>query len=222
VSADADSEAVGPEPYTFGADVPLNPVPAGRTVLISGSSVAGARRLLLRLIAPADETEGAVVVETNGTGRQVLADCPTDVIETVGVVDCVSFQQGAGDLPDQVRGVSTPGDLTGIGMRVSALYELLHGSDVDRVRAGLNSLTTLLTYSDLRTVSRFTHTLTGRVAASDGFGALVIDPEAVDEQTVGTLTQFCDGRIDLREGDESPQLRAKGLVDQPTGWVDFP
>jgi hypothetical protein len=213
--------AVEPAPFSFRSDLPINPIPAGRSLLVAGPSVAGARRLLLELTAPADATEGGIVIETNGTGQQVLADCPPDVVERVGVVDCVSLRQGASDLPEQVRGVSTPGDLTGIGMRVSALYESLHGSGIDRVRTGLHSLTTLLTYSDLRTVSRFTHTLTGRVAASDGLGVLVIDPNAVDERVVSTLTQFCDGRIDLRSEEGGPELRIRGFPDQPSGWLGF-
>jgi hypothetical protein len=106
-------------------------------------------------------------------------------------------------------------------MRFSDLHMEFERAGIDRVRTSVVSLSTLLTYSDLRTVSRFVHTLAGRIDRLDGLGVLVIDPANHDERTVSTLGQFCTGRIDVRDAPEGPELRARGLPDQPREWTAF-
>jgi hypothetical protein len=57
-----------------------------------------------------------------------------------------------------------------------------------------------------------------------GIGIFVIDPDSNDEQSVSTLTQLRDGRVDLREpetGDGDGELRVRGLTEQPREWTPF-
>lgn len=207
------------------AHLPLAPVRAGRTIVVRGGSVDGADELVLRGTTPAAEDEGAIVVSTNSTGRTLLADrrdhdCG-EAGDRVCVVDCVSLQQGRDTGARNVKGVSTPGDLTGVGMRTSAFYEALDNAGVARIRLGLLSVSTLLMYAELRTVSRFVHTLTGRVSATDGVALLALDADSHDEQAVNTIEGLCDGRIDVRVADGRPELRIEGLSDQPEGWLSI-
>ncbi|MFB6157546.1 MAG: hypothetical protein ABEJ34_06875 [Haloferacaceae archaeon] len=208
--------------YAF-PDLPLDPVRPGRTVLVEGGNVDGATEFVLRATDPGDD-EGAVLVSTNATGEALLedrADYGCGGGERVCVVDCVSLQQGRNPDDERVKGVSTPADLTGVGMRTSAFYQLLRDEGIERVRVGLLSVSTLLMYSELRRVSRFIHVLAGRVSATDGVAFLAVDPGSHDEQAVSTLQQFCDGRVEFRtEGDER-QLRAVGLPGQPAEWRPF-
>ena len=95
------------------------------------------------------------------------------------------------------------------------------GNDVERVRTGLFSLSTLLSFDDLRTVSRFVHTLVGRINSVDGLGVFLLDPASHDERAVRTLTQFCAGRIEVRESDSVTELRAQGMPEQPDGWLSL-
>jgi hypothetical protein len=107
-------------------------------------------------------------------------------------------------------------------MRFSDVYGDFRRSDVDRVRTAICSVSTLLTFSDLKTVSRFVHTLVGRVGQVDGLGVLLVDPSNHDDRAASTLSQFCDGRIDVRaDENDTPELRARGLSDQPRGWQSF-
>ncbi|QKY20122.1 hypothetical protein B4589_006910 [Halolamina sp. CBA1230] len=55
----------------------------------------------------------------------------------------------------------------------------------------------------------------------DGLGVLLIDPTIHDDRTVSTLSQFCTGRIDVREGEAGPELRARGLPEQPRERLAF-
>ncbi|MFB6270594.1 MAG: hypothetical protein ABEH83_11655, partial [Halobacterium sp.] len=68
--------------------------------------------------------------------------------------------------PDSVRGVTDPGDLTGVGIAVS---EFLDGLPADATPAVcVDSLTTLLQYSSPERTYRFLQVLCGRVLAADG------------------------------------------------------
>jgi hypothetical protein len=116
---------------------------------------------------------------------------------------------------------SSAKDLTGIGMRYSKLYQGFHTEGLTLVRTGLFSISTLLSLTDLQTVSRFLHTLIGRVSKVDGLGVFPIDPAMHDEQVLHTISQFCNDRIDVRESDDGPELRVQGLADQDSDWASF-
>lgn len=207
--------------YTF-ADLPVPPIRPGTSVLLSGPTHAGTRQLAFRLLVGGDD-EGTIVITTNARARRVIEDCRTAGL-TVGpdrtaVVDCVG--DGDDDLPARVVGVSGPADLTGVGMRYSKLYRTFHEAGLDRVRTGVCSVSTLLSFSDLQTVSRFVHTMVGRIDSVDGFGVFLIDPETQDARTVSTVGQFCGARIEVRDGDAGPELRTRGLVTGNGDWTPF-
>lgn len=208
--------------YEF-ADLPLSGIRAGTTVLVAGPFHAGARRLGLQMLGgPRDE--GAIVVTTNQRAERIVEEFSRSGVEvardSAAIIDCVGDPDA--ELPARLVTVSGPADLTGIGMRFSDVYTDFRRNGIDRVRTGLCSVSTLLTFSDLKTVSRFVHTLVGRVGQVDGLGVLLIDPSNHDERAVSTLSQFCDGRIDVRaDENDRPELRARGLSDQPRGWQSF-
>lgn len=205
--------------YEFG-DLPVEGIRPGTTILLSGPMHAGTRELGMQLLAGPSE-EGAVVISTNQRAKRIAADCERIGIELaadrVAILDCVGDADA--DISARVLPVSGPADLTGVGMRYSDVNREFHRSGLDRVRTGLFSVSTLLSFGDLRTVSRFVHTLAGRVDSVDGLGVLVIDPTIHDDQITSTLGQFCAGRIEVRERDGSPELRVRGLPDQPRDWM---
>lgn len=214
-------------PYEFASDLPLNGIEPGTNLLVAGPTMGGARRLALRLVADAtDRGEGMLLVSTDKGSRKVLSECDglcTDLERSpVGVVDCVSSGSGRGQFADSIETVSSPGDLTGIGIGFSGLYQNIHQSGTERVRAGLYSISTLLMYADFQTVSRFIHTVSGRIAATNGLGVFLIDPATQDEKVVSTMTQLCDAKVDVRERDDGgSELRVRGLRDQPRDWTPF-
>jgi hypothetical protein len=69
-------------------------------------------------------------------------------------------------------------------------------------------------YVDLRKLFQFAQTLSGRIDSAGGLGVFTLDPTTHDTQTVNTLSQVADGRIDIREpeeGDADGELRIRGL-----------
>jgi hypothetical protein len=198
--------------------LPLEPIPAGTNILLSGPSINGTRQLLLELLADNDGNDGVMLVSTDDS-----AEATAKAFEDAGgvfdtsrtcVLDCTK-DGTSGDGP--IREVSSPADLTGIGMEFSSLYESLLGREHPRARIGLDSVSTLLMFAeDFRAVFRFLHTLTSRIRTGEGLGVATIDPEATDQKALGTISQAFDARFDVREGGE---FRVRGLDDQPDGWL---
>mgnify|MGYP000424436083 FL=1 len=205
--------------YVFDG-VPVEPVPPGTNVLVTGPSLGGLRQLLLRLLSGSAE-EGALIVTADVSASEAVTDFEA-VAGTVDpsrtcLIDCA--QESDGTESDRIHGVATPGDLTGIGMAFSTLYEQLYASGITRVRTGLYTLGPLLVYADdVRPVYRFLHTVTGRIRAADGLGVCAVDPAAQDERTIQSVAQAFDGKVELRQHDDGHELRTHGFSDQPDGW----
>lgn len=210
--------------YEFRPNLPLNPVRAGTNVLVTGSGIGGTRELVLQLLT-GPEAEGLVYVTTDQNGREAVEAYEqwgdSYDPERMAIVDCTQNSKESEEF--NVCSVSSPSDLTGIGMQFSSLYEQLYQAGTEKVRVGLYSLAPVLMYAaDFRPIYRFLHTLTGRISTADGFGICAIDPETQEKKTMGSLAQLFDGRIDVRKHDDGGyELRTSGLRDQPEGWQRF-
>lgn len=94
-----------------------------------------------------------------------------------------------------VRSVSTPGDLTGLGIAISEYLSEWHNNGKQTVVC-FHSLTPLLQYADTRRVFQFLHVLTRRVTSASATAHYHMDPTAHDEQTVRTLASLFDHVVD--------------------------
>lgn len=216
-------------PYHFDSSVPVQEVRPGSTIFVAGPAMSPARDLALSLAtAGGDIGEGTAFVSTNTRSEKLLSRCARvsagyDPTRTT-VIDCSSGDAGQSSTGAMVEKLSGPGDLTGMGIQLSTTYQRFHGEGITRIRTGIVSVSTLLMYTDVRTVFRFLHTLTGRISAIGGLGIFFIDPESHDTKSTNMLTQVSDGRIDVREatGDgQDGELRVRGLPDHPRDWHPF-
>ncbi|MFB6299736.1 MAG: RAD55 family ATPase [Halobacteriales archaeon] len=170
--------------------------------------------------------EGGLLVSTNRDAESVISDFESRTqqpLSLLRLVDCVSEQQNApGTLSeDVVEYVSSPADLTGIGIGVSEQLQGLGEQGVNGIRIGFYSLSTLLMYAEVETVFRFLHVLTGRVSGADGLGLFSIDPTTHDQGTVNTLKQLFDGMIELRDENGTRQIRIQGIEDISSEWREL-
>jgi len=215
------------ERYAFGESLPIAPVDPGSTVFVAGPAMSPAEDLATTMVADGCHgEEGSLFISTNTTCERLLDGCrrthPDLDASRVGVIDCTGQVSGDRSHEAEVKYISTQSDLTGIGMKFSALYESLYMASGGPVRAGLVTLSSLSMYSDLRTLYQFVQTLSARIDSAGGLGVFAIDPTTHDEQSINTLSQVADGRIDVREADDADgQLRVRGLPDQPDGWQPF-
>jgi KaiC/GvpD/RAD55 family RecA-like ATPase len=188
-------------------DVEVDP---GTNLLVSGPPLTGKRSLAFDVLAAGTEKgEGAIVVSTKDGAERVLSDFATRTPyedKPVAVVDCVTRQQGVGDVDeddDRIKYTSSPVDMTGIGIKLSEFLQAFYRDrGIQRNRIVLHSLSTLLMYADLQTTFRFLHVFTGRIQSVDGLGLFVIDSTAHEEQTMNTLKQLFDGIVTTHEEGE--------------------
>lgn len=210
--------------YSVDTDFPADSISRGTNLLVTGPPMTGKGDLLIRLLAEGfRHDEGAVVVTTQDGPNRVHADITdrlgVESVADLGVVDCTG-QESDRTADDRIRYVSSPADLTGIGMASSELIEAF--TDRGRgTRMGLHSLSQLLMYADVKTVFRFLHILTGRISSADALGVCTLDSEAHDGQTVHTVRQLFDGMIETRTGRDSREFRVRGLDGVDDGWTPF-
>lgn len=86
-----------------------------------------------------------------------------------------------------VTTVSSPGELTGLNVRIREVLSEWENEDRP-IKLCFHSLTTLYQYVDTRTLFRFCHTVTRQVSAVNGQSHFHINPDAVDQQTVAMLS----------------------------------
>lgn len=145
-------------------------------------------------------------------------DGPTDpenlgfVVVGDGVRSATAAQPLAeGPTPDSlgptVVSVSSPADLTGIGIKLGNFFSDW-ADDGNRLVLCFHTLTTFLQYTDLETVYRFIHVLTGRVRSANGVAHYHLDPSAHDERTANSLSGLFDAVVEP-DGNGAWQIKSR-------------
>ncbi len=192
--------------YELGPAFENKSVDAGTNILISGPALSGKRKLTMDGLAHGSNNgDGTVIVTTRDSSDRVLTDfsslldSPEDA--HIGIVDCVTQHQGRSTSDtDRVKYTSSPVDMTGIGIKFSEFVEEFYTErGVTKNRVAIDSLSTLLMYSDLQTVFRFMHVLTSRIEDADAIGFHVLESTAHDAETMNTLKQLFDGMVSVDE-----------------------
>jgi KaiC/GvpD/RAD55 family RecA-like ATPase len=192
--------------YELGQDFDNTSVDPGTNILISGPPLTGKRRLAMDVLAyGAASGDGSVIVTTRDSSDRVLSDFRSRLTDPddadIGIVDCVTQHQGrsASDT-ELVKYASSPVDMTGIGIKFSEFVEEFYTQrGVRKNRVLMDSLSTLLMYSDLQTVFRFMHVFTSRIEDADALGVHVIESTAHDAEAMNTMKQLFDGVIEVTD-----------------------
>jgi hypothetical protein len=202
--------------------VPGLTIDPGQTVLLTGPPMTGKRSLALDLLAASfDADDAALVVSTMRPVSEALSTLQSATGASparLRGIDCSRDPAGEGL---HVSSVSSPSDLTGIGMHADRhLGELADAGY--RSRIGVVSISTMLPLTEFRPVYRFLHVLTGRAAATGGTGVFVLDSEAHDDRVVAALTSLFDSRVDIRAGDEGHEVRVLDTSGEANEWRPLP
>ncbi|MFB6192476.1 MAG: RAD55 family ATPase [Haloarculaceae archaeon] len=203
-------------------------VPAGTCLLVTGPPLSGTARLsTAALVAGHAAGSATVAVTTEEPGGDVRDRFerfagPAYDADRFAVVDCAGGP--AGDLredgPDQR--VSSPNDLTGVGMALMRALNDLDGGD-GGYRLLFDSLSTLLPYRGAETTFKFAHTVCSRLRQAGALGLFTFDGGAHDDRAVNTLRQTFDGAVELDSGEDGPRVRVRGLGhDGEWASVDVP
>lgn len=162
-----------------------------------------------RVDARGDPDGAAALVLAPGVSTQEAGVC-TDRLSAADAALVVSLRRTPGDWqaardgplpptgfvttdphPGSVHAVATPGDLTGIGIAVSEYLGDL--PDDAEPAVCLDSLTTLLQFTETERAYRFLQVLCGRVRAAGGTVHCHADPAAHDDDALNRLAGLFDG-----------------------------
>lgn len=172
------------------------------TILVSDSSGDEADRLCRGLLS-----EGAAAGETvlwvsfERSPDECLSACPTADADRV----VLSAGGSAADPPAPdvtVDTVSTPSDLTALGIKLSQFLSTTEGE----ITVCFGSLTALLEHVDLETAFEFLHTVTRQCYDAGARIHFHVDPAAHDDATVATIASLCDAHVAF---DRSPAVRVR-------------
>jgi hypothetical protein len=188
--------------------------------------MTGKRRLAFEVVGGSDSETGCLVTTKARADRMrswfesVVG--PTDDWD-LSVIDCVTRSTSFGRTDDApgVQYLSSPADLTGIGIGLTGLFSDWHGAAVADPRIAVHSLSTFLMYADLKQVYRFLYVTTGRLGTVGGVGAYTLDTNTGSSQVVDTLQQLFDAMIEVRDGPDAPELRVRGGDFGPRRWTEF-
>jgi len=119
--------------YSVGSLLPIDGVDPGSTLLVVGPPMTGKRALAMELLAQGFDDGGVAVVSTDASAAEIrssLADYAgrPGAELPLGVVDCVGDSHGTEGLEPLDSRVSSPADLTGIGMELTTLLERLYAN----------------------------------------------------------------------------------------------
>ncbi|WP_123535386.1 DUF7504 family protein [Halosimplex salinum] len=116
--------------------------------------------------------------------------------------------ESPGARPDgvTVEHISTPSDLTGLGIAIGELLSQWDGAPV----VCFDSLTSMLQYVEVETAYEFLHAITGQLYAADAKAHFHIDPTAHDSKTVDSIASLFDAVVDF--GDGEPTIRKRHLL----------
>jgi KaiC/GvpD/RAD55 family RecA-like ATPase len=225
----------GVDMYQFGIEVldeAIGGISPGANLLIIGPPMTGKSFLVRQILKKGlNNGEAGILITTKDTGELVTRWFRENGVDIegpschCGIVDCVSktlrMDTQVKDT-EKVLTVSSPVDLTGISVRVNDLLERFWmKEDKKKIRIVIESLSTLLMYSNIQTVFRFLHVFTGRVRSADAVGLYTVEDGMHDPQAIITLKQLVQGIVEIKEEENKHFLRVTGLTSAPTQWYEY-
>ncbi len=217
--------------YTFGIkelDNAIGGIERGSNILLIGHPMCGKEFILYHIMHHGAINQNSIInVTTRETGAHILEwfkenklNLPLD---RIGIIDCVSKMHCEAVVKNEnIRIASSPVDLTGIGVKISQFFdEFLLKKKIQKSQLHINSLSTMLMYSNTQTVFSFLHIFTKRIKSIGALGIYLIDGDMHDEQEVATIKQLFDGIIEIKSENDKNLMRIVGLSPKPTSWFEY-
>ena len=168
------------------------------TLVLEDAFAAGSPACFDDVLDGGDRTDGsgetdvlAVVYRGRVEDRFDALRARSELVDSAAVVAVGPAAGGTGSHESAaVRAVPDPADLTGVGI---AATEWARGRDPDgRAVVCLDSLSTVLQYSDAERVFRFLHALFGQFRSVGVDVHVHMDPDPPDDRTVAQFRQLFD------------------------------
>lgn len=218
--------------YTFGIeelDNSTGGIKKGSNLMLIGPPMSGKEVLLYNIMFHgATKNKNAIIMVTNH-------DPATHILElfkkyklplplsNIGIIDCVPKTYSEEQVEtESIKIVSSVMDLTGTGVKISQFFdEFYMKKDIQKIQLHMNSVSTILMYSNFQTVFRFIHVFTGRIKAAGALGIYVIENGMHDEKSITMLKPLFDGIIEIKSENDKNFIRVVGLSSKPTPWFGY-
>ncbi|MCX6697494.1 MAG: hypothetical protein NTV84_08045 [Methanoregula sp.] len=207
-------------------------IEAGTNILLLAPSMSSAEQLAYALIKPGPG-EYALVLSTNERAAEVVDFFKTAGCDKrfVGVIDAItkSSTPGITDTP-RLTFVSSPTDLTGIGIKFASMIESIFEETFSDGETGLfpppirfcvNSISTLMMYRKLEVLYQFLHILTAKQKNIDGVAIYILNNESFDDKTLSLVKQLMTGLIEVKVEGKDNYFRVLGLKGVNADWLKF-
>ncbi|MHB8164465.1 MAG: RAD55 family ATPase [Methanoregula sp.] len=205
---------------------------AGTNILILAPSMSFAEQLAYSLTKPL-EGEYAITLSTNERAAEVVDFFKLAGSDKrfIGVIDAItkSSTPSIVDTP-RLMFVSSPTDLTGIGIKFSNMIETIFEGEFSDGEAGLfpppirfcvNSISTLLMYRKLEVLYQFLHVLTAKLKKIEGVGIYLLNSESFDDKTRSLIKQLMNCVIEVKIEQNVSYLRIQGIRGVNSDWQKF-
>jgi len=218
--------------YTLGIkelDDAIGGIRKGSNIMLIGPPMSGKEAILNHIMYNgAVNNENAIITVTTRESAVHILEWFKEhdlnlPMSRIGIIDCVTKTLGGASIESEnIKIASSPVDLTGIGVKISQFFEeFFMKKNTQKIQLYINSLSTILMYSNIQTVFRFLHVFTGRIKAAGALGIYVIESGMHDDQAVATLKQLFDGMIEIKSVEDKNFIRVVGISPKPTPWFEY-
>jgi hypothetical protein len=205
---------------------------AGTNILILAPPMSYAEQLAYALTKPLTG-EYAIVLSTNERAAEVVDAFKLAGADKrfTGVIDAIT-KSSTPSIADTQRlmFVSSPTDLTGIGIKFSNMIETIFEGDFSEGESGLfpppirfcvNSISTLLMYRRLEVLYQFLHVLTAKLKKIEGVGIYLLNSESFDDKTLSLIKQLMNCVIEIKIEQNVSYMRIQGIQGVTGDWMKF-
>lgn len=220
-----DVEPAAVEPAETDVDpLSVDDIEPGTNVLVAGPAMTGKRRLAFDVVG-GSASKTACLLSTKAHADRIRSWFATTVPDVdawrPSIVDCTGGSQQFGHRSNEIRTVASPGDLTGVGIELSGVFQDWYHDDVVDPRLALHSLSTMLMYADLKRVFQFCYVVRTRLQQVGAVSAFTLDTATRQSETYGRLTQVFDTVVEVDDREDGPAFRVRGGDFGPSTWTAF-
>jgi len=199
--------------YKFGIPQIETVIPPGANFLIMGDFFCGKHIFVKQfLIEGLVNGEACILLSTNEPAGNTLKDLDGVKLDNLGIVNCIPTKLGRDTQlvnPDQIFFIDSPIHLNEIMACFKRLFQFFSDRGLDRIRIVLDSVSTLLMYSNLRTIYKFLHEITSMVKSTNAISLIVMEGGAHDPIEIKSITQLIQSIITMSDG----TFEVKGLIN---------
>lgn len=179
-------------------------VPPGANLMLLGDLFSGKDILSKEFIREGLKNgEACIFVSTNDPIQDTVEEFSSYPLENLGMVNCISSRRDlALNFPyiSQVRFVSSPTELATIMAFINEFLDIFRGKEVTGIRIVFDSVSTLLMYSNLKTLYKFLHVLTNTVKSRNAVLLMSMEEGVHDKIEISSLQRLAQGLITMRGG----------------------